>query len=117
MDIELLHVSDCPHLSRARMRVEQALADTGVSAVVTEHRVDSAEEAKRRGMNGSPTVLVDGVDVDPTSGEPGSLACRLYDDGTGFDGAPSVTRIVEHLSRAQQAESAAYAQMLHKVSG
>ena len=44
-----------------------------------EHEVTSQEEAERLAFPGSPTIRVDGVDVDP-SGAAGRamLACRIY---------------------------------------
>ena len=35
-------------------------------------------DAERERFVGSPTVRVDGVDVDPNEGEPVGLTCRVY---------------------------------------
>jgi len=46
---------------------------------------------------GSPTVLVDGVDVEGASSSSAEMCCRIYKDG-----APSVARIRERLSHRNQ---------------
>jgi hypothetical protein len=97
MRIELLHVEDCPNLVVARERIDLALDRSGVTATIDAVLIDSPEAAERAGMNGSPTVLVDGVD--PFGGAGPSLACRLYRSGDVVEGAPSVDALVEVLSR------------------
>jgi hypothetical protein len=66
MKIELLHVSDCPHVDAAR---------TLLSECLTELQLEVAVEDKE-GAYPSPTILVNGVDV---MGAPASMsaACRL----------------------------------------
>jgi hypothetical protein len=97
MRIELLHVADCPNHSLARERVDLALDRAGVTATVLEVEITTPEEAERAGMNGSPTILVDGVD--PFGGAGASLACRLYRSGDTVEGAPPLDALTEVLSR------------------
>lgn len=68
--------------------------------MVREAEVRSADEVAHLGVRGSPTVLVDGRDpfADDVAGP--SLSCRLYDNGVGLEGAPSVARLVEVLRSA-----------------
>lgn len=75
-----------------------ALSRIGAAAVVRECEVRSEDEAIRLGLRGSPTVLVDGRDPFASDGVGASLSCRLYDNGDGLDGSPSVVRLVEVLS-------------------
>jgi hypothetical protein len=66
MKIELLHVSDCPHVDATRALLIQCL---------TELQLEVAVEDKE-GAYPSPTILVNGVDV---MGAPALMAaaCRL----------------------------------------
>jgi hypothetical protein len=79
-DIELLWWAGCPSTERAQAELEQAIHDLGLSGVEvrrTEIRTD--DDARARGFFGSPTILIDGVDVAPPEpGEPVALACRVY---------------------------------------
>ncbi|MGH3201792.1 MAG: alkylmercury lyase family protein [Streptosporangiaceae bacterium] len=89
MRIEVLTVPDCPNGPVLEQRLAEALA--GRADVQVERRVvATAEEAERRGMHGSPTVLVDGRDPFAAPETAGSISCRLYrgEDGA-VQGAPS----------------------------
>ncbi|MCX4965819.1 hypothetical protein OHA98_13415 [Streptomyces sp. NBC_00654] len=44
--------------------------------------VHDEAQAAERGMNGSPTVLLDGVDPFAPAGAVPSVSCRLYREGT-----------------------------------
>ena len=88
--LEVLHVPDCPNLSRLVDRLSQVTDLPVVTRVV---RTDA--DAVRLGMTGSPTLLVDGVDPFP-AGECG-LSCRLYRNESG---APIAVPILEQLRAA-----------------
>jgi len=63
--VEVLHTAACPHWRAARNRVELLARRDGVAVAVTETIVATLEEARARCFRGSPTVLVEGCDVDP----------------------------------------------------
>jgi hypothetical protein len=77
--IELLYWDGCPSYPEALELLENVLAQSGVDAQVEVHEVLSHEEAQALRFPGSPTILVDGRDVDQAGagGEP-SLSCRIY---------------------------------------
>lgn len=103
MDVTILFVPDCSNLGPTRQRLRQALDETEVAAFVTETEVTTPEEAARTGMAGSPTVLIDGREAIPEGGGEASLGCRLYREGDRFDGAPTVARLIEALTAAEDA--------------
>lgn len=80
MKIEVLSVPGCPHRVAALEAVRRALAVVGASASVEEVCIADEAAAVARCMPGSPTILVDGRDVEPT-GRGGAFACRLYAGG------------------------------------
>jgi hypothetical protein len=82
MRLEVLHVAGCPHLQAMLDGLAQA-----TDATVATRLIETAEDAERYGMAGSPTLLVDGVDPFGTGGKP-SLSCRLYRSGV-----PSVAEL------------------------
>jgi hypothetical protein len=98
VQIDLLYGNDCANRVLARERLDAALARVGLASVVRECEVRSADDAARLGMRGSPTVLVDGHDPFADGVAAASLSCRLYDNGDGLEGAPSVAGLVEALS-------------------
>lgn len=88
MRITVLTVPACPNAPLAMERVTAALA--GRAAEVELIEVDDQAQAAHLGMNGSPTILVDGVDPFATEGTMPSLSCRLYRESGGqVSGAPS----------------------------
>jgi hypothetical protein len=76
--IELLWWSGCPSWERALSELRDEAASLGVDPDAIEVReVASGDEAEREGFVGSPTIRVDGRDVQPTD-EPTGLTCRVY---------------------------------------
>jgi Alkylmercury lyase len=92
MRITVLTVPECPNAALAMERVAAALA--GRAAQVELVEVDDRARAAGLGINGSPTILVDGVDPFATEGTAPSVSCRLYRGPDGaVSGAPSVASL------------------------
>ncbi|MGW7527326.1 organomercurial lyase [Streptomyces sp. NPDC054783] len=105
MRITVLTVPDCPNAPVVRERIEAALAGRPVPVELVE--VSDQEQAARRGMTGSPTVLVDGIDPFAVAGAAPSVSCRLYRGADGsVDGAPSVADLRRALDWAGAAPAA-----------
>lgn len=79
MRIELFHWEGCPSTDEARELLEQVLADRGLDGAVELHEVTTQAEAEELRFPGSPTIRIDGRDVDPegAEGRP-ALNCRIY---------------------------------------
>lgn len=79
-EVEIRCWEGCPSTERAVAEVREALADLGLAdAEVTLREISTQSQAAQAGFTGSPTVLVDGVDVAPAAdGEPTGLSCRVY---------------------------------------
>ncbi len=105
-DIELLWWEGCPSTDRAQAELQQALQDVGLSdAPVRRTEIESDDEARTRRFLGSPTILVDGVDV-ASSGpeEPVGLSCRVYRRRDGrISPTPDPDDVREALERAARA--------------
>jgi hypothetical protein len=97
MNIVIRHTEDCPNIDEAEARVRAALRSLGVRADVSRQVVRTSSDAQLLGFPGSPTIVVEGVDLfaDPT-GTTG-LACRLYETGDGLRGVPSLEQVIEAL--------------------
>lgn len=101
MHIEVLTIPGCPNRAAAVDAVLTALASLGRDDVdVVEREVADDRAAAEAGMNGSPTILVDGLDLFPDSPATRSMSCRLYRDGQSVGGVPSVAGLVESLQNA-----------------
>lgn len=79
MNVELLFWEGCPSYPEARALLEQALAARGVEAEIELRKVRTQEEAEALRFPGSPTIRIDGRDVDPAgAGARPALTCRIY---------------------------------------
>ena len=79
MRVELLFWAGCPSYPGALSELRAALVEQGLdpgSVIVRE--VTSEAEARAQSFVGSPTIRIDGRDVQPAPGEPFGLVCRVY---------------------------------------
>jgi len=93
--IQVLCVPECRNCQPAIDRVRQVLQSEGVDARVEEVLVAEEAVARSQQFSGSPTVRVNGVDVEE-AGEQAAfgLACRLYGDGTGLPSELALRRAI-----------------------
>lgn len=93
MHLTVLAVPACPSVTLLEQRLERVL-EGRPDITVSRHVVGEDDQAARWGMNGSPTILVDGIDPFAEPGQPASVSCRLYRHGQGqAEGAPSVHQL------------------------
>lgn len=92
MDIALLYFDDCPNWKIADEHLAEIAAECP-DLTVTRHRVETLEEAERVGFHGSPSILVNGMDVfaEPDAGI--GLSCRVYRTPDGPAGTPTVEQL------------------------
>jgi copper chaperone CopZ len=91
MKIEVLYFSGCPNHAPAVERVREALREEGLSGEIAEIEVPDADTAQRLKFLGSPSIRVNGLDVEPEarSRTEFGMMCRTYADGCGPSGLPS----------------------------
>lgn len=97
--VEVMVFDGCPNIDVALERARAAVTSANVQADVRVVRVESDEEARRLRFLGSPTVRVDGADIDPTAigRDDFGLQCRIYSVGGRLEGAPPAEWIVSAL--------------------
>lgn len=88
LTIELLYFEGCPSYQQLLPTVEQIAAQNGAELEL--RRVETPEAAASERFLGSPTVRVNGVDVDPTAAERNDfgLKCRIYRSTEGASPLP-----------------------------
>src|SRR5262245_4592151 len=98
MRIELLYWAGCPSYPEARELLEDVLAASGSDASVELREVETDEEAVALRFPGSPTIRVDGRDVDPDGASaPPALTCRIYHVDGRVSPVPSRKQLEEAL--------------------
>jgi hypothetical protein len=99
--IEVLYVQDCPHYPGTLARVERVRAELGIDTELRITMIVDQAAAEQARFAGSPTVRVDGRDVEPGS-EPATdytVACRLYLLEHRFAGQPEERWVRDALRR------------------
>ncbi len=84
MRIEILYVLGCPNYQPTFDRLQAVLASETVKSGIQGIPVTTEVEAKALLFPGSPTVRVNGEDVEPHQTSIPSLACRLYQNRSGI---------------------------------
>jgi hypothetical protein len=99
--VELLYFDGCPNHEALLPHLEQLLRAAHAPAQIQLRKI-SEQDAQRERFLGSPTVRVDGRDVEPCAEEREDfgLKCRLYRVPTGLRGTPLDEWVRDALSRA-----------------
>ncbi len=90
MRVEILYFSGCPNHGPAVNCVREVLAEEDTQAEIVEVEVADLAAAHRIGLLGSPTIRVDGQDVEPAARTERAfgLSCRIYIDNGRRAGVP-----------------------------
>lgn len=106
MRVELLWWRECPSWERAieLVREQMELAGLDPETLVVREIVDH-EAAEREGFPGSPTIRVDGRDIEQPGEHPGGLTCRVYRLADGRVSAlPEPAAVAAALAAAEESE-------------
>jgi hypothetical protein len=85
MSIDFYFWADCPSHEEALARLREVMVEQGVRAEVGIIEVESEEQAAALRFPGSPTIRVDGEDIDPAAAGQTTydLTCRVYTRADG----------------------------------
>lgn len=89
--VELLYFDDCPNWRDADEVLSRLAGE--VEFELTRRLVETTEQAEALGFRGSPSILVDGVDVFASGDEPVGLSCRIYQTPEGSAGSPTLGQL------------------------
>src|SRR5262245_53209215 len=80
MKVELLYIPDCPNHLPALERVRDVLCELDLPEEILQIEVFDPDQAAALCFPGSPTIRVDGKDVEPSVSQScaPSLTCRTY---------------------------------------
>ncbi len=102
MRIELLWFDDCPNHLAAEAMLRDVMAEEGIDAPIVRVKVADEATGERVCFPGSPTIRIDGRDVEP-GWEPCADCfprCRLYATDQGLHGLPERSWIVDAIREA-----------------
>ena len=80
MKLELLHIANCPNTEATRRLLDKTLRELGLTEDIREIEVSDSPQAQALSFPGSPTIRIDGIDVEPSLQREKSdgLSCRIY---------------------------------------
>ena len=104
MKVELYYLDGCPSWQRARENLEHALQLEQISAQVEAILVADSADVQLKRFIGSPTIRLDGVDIEGPGAETRGYGygCRVYADGSCTAGWPSVNQVRRALQRERR---------------
>jgi hypothetical protein len=88
--IEILYIHGCPNHNNLEARIRALLDRHGYDAPIKTRSIVSDAQAQEEHFLGSPTVRVNGVDVEPDAAARHAygLMCRVYRTDEGLRGQP-----------------------------
>ena len=101
MKAELFYFDDCPSYTQALENLKRALQLEQLPDEVEMIEVADPADAQTKRFIGSPTIRIDGIDVEGPDAETRGYAygCRVYTGEGRMAGWPSVDRIRQALRR------------------
>jgi hypothetical protein len=83
MRVDFLYLEGCPNHVPALERIKEILREESCGAEVREILVPDVQAAQRTKFLGSPTIRVNGIDIEPTARERRDFGfmCRRYSGG------------------------------------
>jgi hypothetical protein len=90
MSVELLYFDGCPNVEGYLPHLRELITAAGRHDHVQLRRISNGADARTERFLGSPSVRVDGRDVDPTAANRTDfgMSCRVYASPDGMTGAP-----------------------------
>ena len=103
MRVAVLYFDGCPNHEALLPHLRELVSSAEASAAIELVCVGDTDAAERERFLGSPTVRVDGEDVEPGADERTDfgLKCRLFATPDGLRGMPADEWILAALKRAQ----------------
>ena len=78
MRVSFLYYEECPSYDLALERLREVMDEEGIPGEVEVVKVETEEQARELRFVGSPTIRVDGQDIDPPNDPRYALTCRAY---------------------------------------
>ena len=103
MRVELLYIDGCPNHDAVLPHLRQHLASAGISEGIELILVRDEQDARRHRFLGSPTIRLNGEDVERGAQDRDDygMKCRLFVTSDGVRGTPPDEWIAGALARAR----------------
>jgi hypothetical protein len=101
--IEVLVVEGCPNAEPSVRLARAVPAEAGVDPQIEIVRINDLEASQAHRFSGSPSIRIDGADVEPgAERRTPSYGCRIYQGDLGPHGVPDRKWVVAAIRKAAQ---------------
>ncbi len=97
----MLYFDDCPNWEQAADHLDTLAAEFPDLSVMR-RLVDTEQDAQSVGFHGSPSILIDGVDVFAPDDALVGLSCRMYQTADGPAGSPTIQQLRDALTKRRR---------------
>jgi hypothetical protein len=94
--IEFLYFEGCPSYEETLRNLKEILAEENIDANLNLIAIRSPEESESKGFYGSPSIRIDGIDLEAMTGKY-SYSCRIYKIEGQTTGVPTKEYIRKRL--------------------
>ena len=99
----MLTFAGCPNCEATKDLVEKTAGDLHLRAVIESVQVTTEEAAKRYRFLGSPTIQVNGRDIENRRrADMATFACRVYRTPNGLTGVPPRELLLDAIREAER---------------
>jgi hypothetical protein len=102
MKIEILYFLGCPNYQPTFERLQAVLESQSLQAEIRSVPIGSEAQAKALLFPGSPTIRIDGEDVEQHETVAPSLTCRLYASRSGVPSEESLRIAISNAKRRER---------------
>ena len=96
MKIEFLYFDGCPSYIKSLENLQEVISEENLIAELALIKIDGPEQAEENKFFGSPSIRINGKDLEGRDGE-ASFNCRIYTINGQMTGIPSKGFIRENL--------------------
>lgn len=97
--IEILYFEGCPNVVPTEERVRSVIAALRMPVKIELVPIADVERAREEHFLGSPSVRIDGRDLEDASSDAFEMRCRVYRDGIRTTGVPPAALVEDALQR------------------
>ncbi|MGE4071087.1 MAG: hypothetical protein AB7E72_07925 [Lysobacterales bacterium] len=101
--VDFIYDPSCPNVARARVNLAAAFTELDLTPSWLEWDTTDPAAPNEFREQPSPTILVNGRDIDPDAAVASGRGCRIYFEGTTQGGVPPVALLVRALARTASA--------------
>jgi len=102
MRVRFLYFSGCPNAESTLKLLKEAIREEAPDAELESREVNSEEDAGLHGFLGSPSIQIDGLDIEKTRRKDSPYyGCRIYRTEQRSSGVPAKGMIVDAIREAK----------------